>query len=174
MKRFFYILKRLPRHIAYQFPILCKWLIFKIAKNWVCLNRIHYRLRPWLWTKTGVNIQGKVSIGYDVYYDVDNAKYITIEDGVWIASRSLFLCHKRDLINYHIGDDYNKLPYQYGSITLKKGCVVGMGAIVMPGVTIGEGAIVGAGSLVVKDIPAWSIAVGSPAKVVKYLDEKHH
>ncbi|UJH91318.1 hypothetical protein LZ575_00495 [Antarcticibacterium sp. 1MA-6-2] len=42
----------------------------------------------------------------------------------------------------------------------------------MPGVTIGEGAIIGAGSLVIKDIPAWTIAVGNPAKVVKELTER--
>lgn len=39
--------------------------------------------------------------------------------------------------------------------------------IVMPGVTIGEGSIIGAHSIVCKDIPAFSIAVGSPAKVIK-------
>ena len=39
----------------------------------------------------------------------------------------------------------------------------------MPGVTIGEGAVVGAGSLVTQDIPAWTIAVGRPAKVVKQI-----
>ena len=39
--------------------------------------------------------------------------------------------------------------------------------MIMPGVTVGEGAIVGAGSLISKDIPAWTIAVGRPAKVVK-------
>ena len=42
----------------------------------------------------------------------------------------------------------------------------------MPGVTIGEGAIVGAGSLVTKDIPAWTIAIGRPAKVVKEIPER--
>lgn len=42
----------------------------------------------------------------------------------------------------------------------------------MPGVTVGEGAIVGAYSLVTKDIPAWTIAVGRPAKVVKIIPER--
>jgi acetyltransferase-like isoleucine patch superfamily enzyme len=42
----------------------------------------------------------------------------------------------------------------------------------MPGVTIGEGAIIGAGSLVTKDIPAWTIATGRPAKVVKEIPER--
>jgi acetyltransferase-like isoleucine patch superfamily enzyme len=39
----------------------------------------------------------------------------------------------------------------------------------MPGVTIGQGAIIGSGSVVTKDIPDWTIAVGSPAKVIKEL-----
>ena len=42
----------------------------------------------------------------------------------------------------------------------------------MPGVTIGEGAIVGAGSLVTKDVPAWTIATGRPAKVVKEIPKR--
>lgn len=44
---------------------------------------------------------------------------------------------------------------------------IGFGVIVLHGVTIGEGAIIGAGSLVTKDIPPYSIAVGSPCKVVR-------
>lgn len=42
----------------------------------------------------------------------------------------------------------------------------------MPGVTIGEGAVVGAGSLVTKDVPAWTIAAGTPAKVIKELKKR--
>lgn len=46
---------------------------------------------------------------------------------------------------------------------------IGMNCIVLKGVTIGEGAIVGAGSVVTKDVPAWSVVGGNPAKVIKYL-----
>lgn len=46
---------------------------------------------------------------------------------------------------------------------------IGMNVIILKGVTIGEGAVIGAGSVVTKDIPAWCVAVGNPAKVVKYL-----
>jgi acetyltransferase-like isoleucine patch superfamily enzyme len=149
-----------------------QWLIFKTAKNGVIWNRLGKGCRPFLWKLTGVDIQGRCSIGYDVYYDVGNAKRIHIEEGVWIASRTLLLCHKRDLSNYYYGDDYNKQPHKYADITLKKGCCVGMGSIVMPGVTIGEGAIIGAGSLVVKDIPPYTVAVGNPAKVVKTFEKR--
>jgi acetyltransferase-like isoleucine patch superfamily enzyme len=47
-----------------------------------------------------------------------------------------------------------------------------MESFVMPGVTVGEGAIVGAGSLVTKDIPAWTIASGRPARVVKEIPHR--
>jgi acetyltransferase-like isoleucine patch superfamily enzyme len=160
---------KLPKYIVVQFRMLVLWWIFKIAKNWVSLNRIHVSVRPLLWKLTGANIGKKVSIGYDVYYDVGNAKYITIEDGAWVASRCLILCHKRDLSNYYVGTDYNTLGYNKNEVVLKKGCVVGMGSIVLPGVTVGEGAIVGAGSVVVKDVPAWTIVTGNPAKVVKTI-----
>lgn len=41
----------------------------------------------------------------------------------------------------------------------------------MAGVTIGEGAVIGAGSIVTKDVPANTIAVGNPARVVRTLEE---
>ena len=47
-----------------------------------------------------------------------------------------------------------------------------METMVMPGVTIGDGAIIGAYSLVTKDIPAWTIATGRPAKVVKEIPNR--
>lgn len=110
-----------------------------------------------------------MNIGYDVYFDASNAKHIFIEDDVWIAARCLVLCHKRDLTKYFVGSRYIDMPYLHHDVILKKGCCIGMGTIVMPGVTIGEGAMIGAGSIVTKDIPAWTIATGQPAKVVKQL-----
>lgn len=171
LKRFFHKLKMGPKWFLSLSGYILKWEIMKIQKLCV-LNPFSLKIRPWLWKITGVNIKGSVKIGYDVYYDVGYANLITIEDGVWIASQSLLLCHKRIIKDYCIGDDYNKLPYQTGEIVLKKGCCVGMGAKILPGVTIGEGAIIGIGAVVTHDIPAWTIAVGNPAKVVKYLGQR--
>lgn len=63
---------------------------------------------------------------------------------------------------------HDKATFEPGSgpTTLGNGCWIGTGARIVGGVTIGDNAIVGAGSLVLKDIPANSIAVGVPARVV--------
>lgn len=128
--------------------------------------------RPKYWKRCGVDTTGNFKVGYEVYFDAGNAKHIHVEDGVWIASQCLLLCHRRILDNYVVGDDYNQLSYKIEDIHLKRGCVIGMRSIVMPGVTIGEGAIVGVGSLVTKDVPPYSLAVGRPAKVVKEFGNK--
>lgn len=50
---------------------------------------------------------------------------------------------------------------------------IGHGSKILSGVSIGDGAIIGANSLVVKDIPPYAVAVGSPAEVIKYrFDEE--
>lgn len=48
---------------------------------------------------------------------------------------------------------------------------IGAGATICPGVTIGENSVIGAGSVVIGDIPADSIAVGNPCRVVRRIGE---
>lgn len=55
-------------------------------------------------------------------------------------------------------------------VTIGADCWLGGGVIVLPGVTIGDRCIIGAGSVVTRDIPAASLAVGNPARVVRSLD----
>ncbi|THY86866.1 hypothetical protein D6C92_08294 [Aureobasidium pullulans] len=50
-------------------------------------------------------------------------------------------------------------------------CWIGGNVSILPGVTIGNGCTIGAGSVVTKSIPAFSVAVGSPARVIKKVKE---
>lgn len=49
---------------------------------------------------------------------------------------------------------------------------IGSGSIILPGVSVGSGSIVGAGSVVTRDIPAMTVAVGSPARPVRTLESE--
>jgi len=55
-------------------------------------------------------------------------------------------------------------------IVIEDGAWIGGGAVVLDGVRIGQGAVVGAGAVVTRDVPAFSVAVGSPARIVKRYD----
>ncbi len=58
-------------------------------------------------------------------------------------------------------------------ITIGHDTWIGHGAVIMPGVTIGNGSIIGSNAVVTRDVPAYSIAVGVPAKVIKQrFDDK--
>jgi acetyltransferase-like isoleucine patch superfamily enzyme len=51
--------------------------------------------------------------------------------------------------------------------SFEKGCRVGGGATILPGVTIGEEAFIAAGSLVTRDVPGYQLVMGAPARLVR-------
>lgn len=141
--------------------------------NWAILEPFNPRkIRPFILRRLGAKVGKDVFIGDYVRLDLNHSDMIIVEDGVHIAGDVRLLCHKKDLSQYEPGRVYGMQPYKYGSIHLCKNCAIGTGALIMPGVTIGEGAIVGARAMVTKDIPAWSLALGSPASVVRTFEKK--
>ena len=56
-------------------------------------------------------------------------------------------------------------------IVIKDDVWLGAGVILVDGVTVGQGAVIGAGSVVTKDIPPGAIAVGAPARVMRYRSD---
>ena len=141
--------------------------------DWAILEPINPRKnRPRILRKLGCKVGKDIFVGDNVRIDLNHADKIYIGDHTHITSGCRLLCHQRDLRNYFVGDDSAKLPYKLGEIHIGKGCMIGMETMIMPGVTIGDGAIIGAFSLVTKDIPAWTIATGRPAKVVKEIPKR--
>ena len=70
-----------------------------------------------------------------IFFDAQNAHFLTIEDDVRISSRCIILMHKRDVSNYYKGDRYRPLPSITGKVKNCNGAAIGMGTILMPGVT---------------------------------------
>jgi acetyltransferase-like isoleucine patch superfamily enzyme len=88
---------------------------------------------------------------------------VTIGDRVFLGpSVSIFAAtHETDVQSRRDGIDFSR------EVTIGNDCWIGGGTIILPGVEIGDGCTVGCGSVVTRDIPSFSVAVGSPASVVK-------
>lgn len=90
---------------------------------------------------------------------------ITIGDNVLVGQRVSL--HAEN----HIFSDRNQLIRDQGvkrqGIRIEDDCWIGSGTVVLDGVCIGKGSVIGAGSVLVEDIPPFSVAVGSPARVIK-------
>ena len=71
--------------------------------------------------------------------------------------------------------DYQKgLQTSFKQVVIGKQAWIGANVTILPGVEIGEHAVIGAGSVVTKSIPARSIAVGVPARVIKQIDDDNN
>lgn len=58
-------------------------------------------------------------------------------------------------------------PITFGEVVIEDHVDIGVGAIVLPGVRIGRGAQIGAGAVVSRDVPAYAVAAGVPATVLR-------
>ena len=58
------------------------------------------------------------------------------------------------------------------SAYIERGCLIGIGAIVLDGVRVGTGCIVGAGAVVTKDVPPYTLVAGVPAKRLRDVSEE--
>lgn len=101
-----------------------------------------------------------------LYFHCGAAESVTIGKDVLIASRVYISDHD------HVFDDPEKPARWSGSlvskpIIIEDGVWLGEGVVILKGVTIGKRAVIGANSVVTKNIPPFSVAVGSPAKVVR-------
>lgn len=154
--------------IRFSIVTLYRRIIFNYAYKGYLLEPLNKkRLRPAIWRRLGCEVGKNVHIGHQVRLDFGNSERIRVGNNVVISNGVTILCHKRDVSDYQQGKQATQLPFVYSDVNLETGCQIGVNTTILPGVTIGEGAIIGSCSLVTKDIPAWSIAVGSPAKVIR-------
>lgn len=98
------------------------------------------------------------------------ADCIIIENDVLIGPQVFITDHNHGM-NPELQGGYSEQPLLTNKVLIKEGVWLGEHVSVLPGVTIGEHSIVGTNSVVTHDIPAYSVAVGSPAKVIKMWDK---
>jgi acetyltransferase-like isoleucine patch superfamily enzyme len=100
--------------------------------------------------------------------NIIDPQYTWIGDRVCLGNCTL-ICHDGSIEVL-----YNRLGVRLdriGPVIIKNDVYIGEGAIILGGTTIGEGAIIGAGSVVRKSVPAGSVVLGNPAKVVAKVDD---
>ena len=85
---------------------------------------------------------------------------LTVEDDVFIGPNATFA-------NDRFPRSKNT-PREFLRTILKRGCSIGAGAVILPGLTIGEDAMVGAGAVVTRDVPARVTVAGNPAQIIGY------
>ena len=127
------------------------------------LKELVYRLRGEYTTEKLIAMGMKVGQNFGrlngVILDPSHCWLIEIGDNVTMAPRVHILCHDAST-KVHLG--YTKI----GRVTIGDRVFIGAESVVLPGVTIGDDVIIGANSTVTHDIPAGSVAVGSPARVI--------
>ncbi len=97
---------------------------------------------------------------------------VTIEDEVFIGHGVMFTNDKYPRATSKDGKLQTSSDWTLLTTLVKKGATIGSNVTVLPGVIIGESAIIGAGAVITKDVPARSIVVGNPGRVIRLIGEK--
>lgn len=118
-------------------------------------------------------IGDRVDLGEYVHIGCNHR--IVIGDDVLMGSKIYITDHNHGVYRGEIPDTPNIPPMarrltEGECVVIGARCWIGEFVTILPGVTIGEGCVIGSHSTVTHDIPANSIAVGSPARVVKHWD----
>lgn len=113
-----------------------------------------------------VFVGNKVVIGdhCKVQNNVSVYDNVTLEEGVFCGPSMVFtnVYNPRSLI---------ERKDEYRNTLVKKGATLGANCTIVCGVTIGEYSFVGAGAVVNKDVPAYALMVGVPAKQIGWMSE---
>lgn len=111
---------------------------------------------------------GEISIGNDCFVGPQVVMYGN--GGVYIGNKVLIAAHVCIAsVNHRYADISVPIADQgleCAPIHIRDGAWIGANATIVPGVEIGEGAVIGAGSVVHRSVPAYSVAVGSPLRIL--------
>jgi acetyltransferase-like isoleucine patch superfamily enzyme len=119
------------------------------------------RLRVAMYRKAGIRIGKPFVFGSHVFIDVYFPD-VTIGDDVIMAGYDCIISHSNVLREYKADEGWTR------PVVIENGARISVNVTILPGVTIGKNAVIGAGAIVTDNIPANCLAVGVPAKPVKF------
>jgi acetyltransferase-like isoleucine patch superfamily enzyme len=113
-----------------------------------------------VWNNSTIDYGCMVGNGVKIHCNVYVAQYTVLEDDVFLAPGVM------------IANDPHPLCTKcMQGPTIRAGARVGVNATILPHVIIGKNALVAAGSVVTSDVPPHTLVVGSPARVIRDVDE---
>lgn len=107
-----------------------------------------------------------------IHIDITRPELIEIGNHVFLHKGTTILSH--DWASWCFIYKYHDFIPSHKRIKIGNNIWFGESCTILKGVTIGDNCIIGIGSIVTKDIPANSVAVGSPAKVICTIDEYYN
>ena len=164
-----------------------KKLVVAIGKFYVKLSNYIFRRTVWVYhkarfAKCGRNVQigrgckfihENIYVGDNVLLN-DGTEIISSKAKVYIGNGVLFGPnvtirggnHRIDVVGKYICDvsSKEKLPENDQDVYIEDDVWIGTGAIILKGVRVGTGSIIGGGSVVTRDVPPYTVHVGSPAQ----------
>ena len=109
-----------------------------------------------------VYVENKVVVGnrVTVKCGVQLWDGVTLEDDVFVGPNATFTndLHPR-----------SRQPFELLETRVKRGASIGANSTILPGLTIGQDAMIGAGSVVTRDVPAYAVVVGNPARILRFV-----
>ncbi|MDQ2680097.1 MAG: acyltransferase [Candidatus Eremiobacteraeota bacterium] len=135
-------------------------------------SRLFLDHRAYLNTGTLNNRGGFIRMGDNVeigpYAVLWGAGGITIGNNVHIGAHVSITAHEALHMNPERVDVFEPLEFEFAPVVIEDHVLVCSGAQIIPGVRIGHHAMIGGGAVVVRDVPPYALAVGCPARVIKY------
>ena len=141
--------------------------VFESKEGMIRIGKHSYIGDSMFISRSGIEIGDNVTIAWGcTVYDHDSHSIDYVNRRKDIDDELNDIRNGRNFIENKKWNTVNSKP-----IIIENDVWIGMNVIVLKGVKIGEGAIIGAGSVVTKDVPAWCVAAGNPAKVDKQLNK---
>jgi len=155
----------------------------KKGRNTIFFSRARIDTMPFNHFETGCNVtiedfsfinngMGPIDIGDWSFIGAGNVIIgpVKIGNHIMTAQHVVMSGMNHGFADVNTGFRYQ--PCTTALITIGDGCWIGANSVITAGVTIGKYCVIGAGSVVTKDVPDYSMAAGSPARVIKQFNHQ--